>query len=150
MRRLGIDLGTVRTGLAVAEPEVRVATPLCTLEHRSLQQAVTAVAKVIADERIAEAIVGLPLHMNGREGDAARRVRAFAKALAAEARIVVRLWDERLSTEASLRSLRDQSLKRGRQKRVVDQIAASLILQGYLDREAGGALNDADAHERIS
>jgi putative Holliday junction resolvase len=146
MRRLGIDLGTVRTGLAIAEPEVRVATPLCTLEHRSLQQAVAAVAKVIADQRIGEAIVGLPLHMDGREGDAARRVRAFAKALAAEAKIVVRLWDERLSTEASLRSLRGQALKRGQQRRVVDQIAASLILQGYLDRVDADA---DDAEDRV-
>jgi putative Holliday junction resolvase len=146
MRRLGIDLGTVRTGLAIAEPEVRVATPLCTLEHRSLQQAVAAVAKVIADQRIGEAIVGLPLHMDGREGDAARRVRAFAKTLAAEAKIVVRLWDERLSTEASLRSLRGQALKRGQQRRVVDQIAASLILQGYLDRVDADA---DDAEDRV-
>lgn len=149
MRRLGIDLGTVRTGLAIAEPEVRVATPLCTLEHRSMEQVVTAVAKVIADEHIGEAIVGLPLHMDGREGDAARRVRAFAKALATRAKIVVRLWDERLSTEASLRSLRGQALKRGQQKRVVDQIAASLILQAYLERGANDRPASDDAEERV-
>lgn len=135
MRRLGIDLGTVRTGLAIAESEVPVATPLCTLRHRSLQEVVADVANVIAREGIAEAVVGLPLRMDGSEGDAVRRVRGFAHALAAQAKIGVRLWDERLTTVAALRSLKGQSLRRGQKQQVVDQVAATMVLQSYLDSQ---------------
>jgi putative Holliday junction resolvase len=135
MRRLGIDLGTVRTGLAIAEPEVPVATPLCTLQHKSLQQAVSLVAEVIVREHIAEVVVGLPLRMDGSEGDAVRRVRGFAQALSTQAKVGVRLWDERLTTVAALRSLRGQSMRRGEKQRVVDQVAATLVLQSYLDSQ---------------
>ena len=133
MRRLGIDLGTVRTGLAIAEADVRVATPLCTVQHASLPEAVTSVAEVIARESIGQAIVGLPLRLDGSEGDAARRVRQFAQALAKKARLPVRLWDERLSTVAAQRSLRKQGVRSSQQRRVVDQVAATLLLQSFLD-----------------
>jgi putative holliday junction resolvase len=133
MRRLGIDLGTVRTGLAIAEPEVPVATPLCTLQHKSLQQAVASVAEVIAREQIGEVVVGLPLRMDGSEGDAVRRVRGFAQALSAQAKVGIRLWDERLTTVAALRSLRGQ--RRETKQQVVDQVAATLVLQSYLDSQ---------------
>ena len=133
MRRLGIDLGTVRTGLALAEPEMLVATPLCTVQHASLPEAVKRVAEVIAREGIEQAIVGLPLRLDGSEGDAARRVRYFAQALSQTARIPVRLWDERLSTVAAQQSLRAQGMKQQRQRRVVDQVAATLLLQAFLE-----------------
>jgi putative Holliday junction resolvase len=133
MRRLGIDLGTVRTGLAIAEPEMLVATPLCTVQHASLPEAVQRVSEVIARERIEQAIVGLPLRLDGSEGEAARRVRHFAQALNQTARIPVRLWDERLSTVAAQHSLRAQGMKQQRQRRVVDQVAATLLLQSYLE-----------------
>lgn len=133
MRRLGIDLGTVRTGLAIAEADVRVATPLCTVQHASLPEAVTCVAEVVARERIEQAIVGLPLRLDGSEGDAARRVRQFAQALARSARLPVRLWDERLSTVAAQNSLRKQGVRSAQQRRMVDQVAATLLLQSFLD-----------------
>jgi len=141
MRRLGIDLGTVRTGLAVAEHDVRVATPLCTVNHTGLAQAVLAVAEWVVKQHIDEAVVGLPLDLAGREGEAARRVRQFAEALAKRAGIRVLLWDERLSTVAAERSLRSQGVRGAARRRVVDQVAATLLLQSYLDREAQRALD---------
>ena len=72
MRRLGIDLGTVRTGLAIAEADVRVATPLCTVQHASLPEAVKRVSELVVREHIEQAILGLPLRLDGSEGDAAR------------------------------------------------------------------------------
>lgn len=147
MRRLGIDLGTVRTGLAIAEPEVSVATPLCTVRHASLPEAVTAVAEVVAREQIQQAIVGLPLRLDGSEGDAARRVRQFAQALAKRARVPVRLWDERLSTVAAQNSLREQGVRRADQRRVVDQVAATLLLQSFLEHVAGARERDRGADE---
>jgi putative holliday junction resolvase len=143
MRRLGIDLGTVRTGLAIAESEMLVATPLCTVQHASLPEAVRLVSELVAREQIAQAIVGLPLRLDGTEGDAARRVRHFAQALNREARISVRLWDERLSTVAAQESLRAQGVKSQQQRRMVDQVAATLLLQSFLEHVARQAEDPA-------
>jgi putative holliday junction resolvase len=136
MRRLGIDLGTVRTGTAVAEDPLRVATPLCTINHVGFAQAVSAVAELVAKEAIDEAVLGLPLDLGGREGEAARRARRFADALTERTGVPVRLWDERLSTSAAERSLRGQGVRGAAKRKVIDQVAATLLLQSYLDRRA--------------
>jgi putative Holliday junction resolvase len=143
MRSLGVDLGTVRTGVAVADSEVAVATPLCTLHHRSLPEIIAAVAALIAKEQIGEVVLGLPLQLGGREGDSARRVRQFARALASQTSVPVRLWDERLSSVAAERSLREQGVRRGQRRAVVDQVAATLLLQSYLDQRARAPLSAA-------
>lgn len=148
MRRLGIDLGTVRTGLAIAESEMLVATPLCTVQHASLPEAVQRVSELAQRERIQQAIVGLPLRLDGTEGDAARRVRHFAQALSKAARIRVRLWDERLSTVAAQGSLRAQGVKQHAQRRVVDQVAATLLLQSFLEHEAARSRSRDDAEDQ--
>jgi putative Holliday junction resolvase len=134
MRRLGIDLGTVRTGVAIAEPEVQVATPLCTLRHQNLAEAVSKVSALVSERDIRQVIVGLPLLLDGTEGDAARRVRQFAGALHATTAVSVRLWDERLSSVAAQRSLRTQGVRSSQQRQMVDQVAATLLLQSFLDR----------------
>lgn len=144
MRRLGIDLGTVRTGLAIAEPDLHVATPLCTLQHGSLREAVQAVAQVVARESVEQVVLGLPLRLDGTEGDAARRVRQFAQELSQVTGIPLRLWDERLSSVAAQRSLRTQGMRNPQQRRVVDQVAATLVLQSFLDHEAGPSSTDSD------
>jgi putative Holliday junction resolvase len=143
MRCLGVDLGTVRTGVAVADSEVPVATPLCTVSHRSLPEIVAAVAALIAKEAIDEVVLGLPLALGGREGDAARRVREFARALTSQTGVPVRFWDERLSSVAAERSLREQGVRRGRRRAVVDQVAATLLLQSYLDQGVPSPLSAA-------
>jgi putative Holliday junction resolvase len=135
MRRLGIDLGTVRTGLAVAEDELPVAIPLCTVNHAGFADALDRVAELVARENIGQAVVGLPLPMAGGEGDASRRARRFAAALAQRTQIDVQLWDERLSTAAAERSLRSQGMRRSARRNVVDQVAATLLLQSYLDHQ---------------
>ena len=135
MRRLGIDLGTVRTGLAVAEDELPVATPLCTVNHTGFAEALERVAELVARERIEQVVIGLPLALSGAEGEASRRARRFAAALAERARIDVQLWDERLSTAAADRSLRSQGMRRSARRDVVDQVAATLLLQSYLDHQ---------------
>jgi putative Holliday junction resolvase len=136
MRRLGIDLGTVRTGTAVAEEPLCVATPLCTLNHVGFAQAVSAVAELVVKEAITEAVLGLPLELGGREGESARRARRFAEALTQRTGVPVRLWDERLSTNAAERSLRGQGVRGAAKRKVIDQVAATLLLQSYLDRHA--------------
>jgi len=146
MRRLGIDLGTVRTGLAIAEPELHVATPLCTLSHRGMREVVQGVAELVARERIEEVVVGLPLRLDGSEGDAARRVRQFVRELAGATAVPIRLWDERLSSVAAQRSLKAQGMRSSQQRRVVDQVAATLLLQSFLDR-ARDTLEDSSDGE---
>src|SRR3954451_3555239 len=118
MRRLGVDPGTARTGLAVAEAEVRVAVPLRTVEHKTIGSAVRQVAAIVVEENIDEIVIGLPLAMNGREGEAARKVRRFAKELSALVRAPVVMWDERLSSVSAERALRDQGVKGDARRRV--------------------------------
>lgn len=147
MRLLGVDLGTVRTGLAVADAEVAVATPLCTVKHSGLGEAVRAVATCVTNEQITDVVLGLPLDLAGHEGEAARRAKQFAKALQRRTGVRIHLWDERLSTASAQRSLRSQGLRASSGRKVVDQVAATLLLQTYLDRErtrtATGGIEDA-------
>ena len=145
MRRAGIDPGSVRTGIAVADDEVPVATPLCTIQHRGLEDGAKRVAEVLVRERIALAVVGLPLRLDGREGEAARKARVFSERLRALAEVPVVLWDERLSSSAAARVLaeprynaeRPRARRSGRttERGRVDQTAAALILQSYLDAQ---------------
>jgi putative Holliday junction resolvase len=152
MRRAGIDPGSIRTGVAVADDEVPVAMPLCTVEHHGLDDAVRKVSDVLARERVEQAVVGLPLSLDGREREAARKAKLFAQRLEAAAKIPVILWDERLTSAAANRALatpgyhRGDANSRGRPSRArqnpiarergrVDRTAAALILQSYLDSQ---------------
>lgn len=135
MRRLGVDPGSVRTGLSLGEDGLSVAVPHATLHHRSLQDAVAQVVAVVEREAVGEIIVGLPLRLDGSEGEAARRSRRFGAALSQRVSPPVILWDERLTTAAAERVFQATGL-RGRDRRaVVDQAAATLLLQNYLDAQ---------------
>ncbi len=133
MRLLGVDPGSVRTGLAIADDSVPVATPLRTLRHVGVNDAARQVAEAIAQEQIDTVVIGLPLALDGSEGQAVRRTRRFASLLQALAPIPVVLWDERLSTASAERALQAQGLRRAARRDVVDQAAATLLLQSYLD-----------------
>jgi putative holliday junction resolvase len=133
MRRLGVDPGSVRTGIAVADDDVPVATPLVTVTHRTRQQAVQRIAEIARERAVGEIVLGLPLSMGGREGEAARRARHFALELEAATQLPVLLWDERLSSALAERALRAQGKTSRERRSVVDQAAAALLLQSYLD-----------------
>lgn len=135
MKVLGVDPGQRRVGLAVAEADVGVALPLRTVPGGA--RAVEAVAEAVRTEGIDEVVVGLPLRLDGTEGTAARRARRFGEALGRATGKPVRFWDERLTTVAAERSLTEMGV-RGRNRRdVVDQSAAALLLQGYMDARPG-------------
>lgn len=135
MRRLGVDPGSVRTGLSVSEAGLSVAVPRATLRHKTAREAVKAVAVVASEVEAQEIVVGLPLRLDGSEGEAARRSRLFASALEAATRRPVVLWDERLSTAQADRALTVQGVRGKARKDVVDQAAATLLLQSYLDAQ---------------
>ncbi len=150
MRRLGIDPGSARTGLSVADDDTHVATPLSTLVHTTVAEAARKIAEVIAAEGIGEVVVGLPLAMNGRQGEAARRAKLLVERLQTQTNVPCVFWDERLSTASAERALRAQGVKGEAKRGVVDQAAATLILQSYLDANTRRAWDDEFEPDDIS
>ena len=139
MVRLGVDLGTVRIGMATCDELGMVATPYKVLESTSdLVQDALIVSGIAENVKACEIIVGMPRNMNGTYGDAAKRVEAFCEELSKAAKNVeIKTWDERLSTVQASRILVEADMSRKRRKEVVDKSAAAIILQGYLDRIRG-------------
>jgi putative Holliday junction resolvase len=138
-RILSLDLGTRRIGVALSDPTGTVALPLQVLVHTDRRGDLAAVAKLAASHDVARIVVGWPRNMDGTRGPAARRAEAFAAALRRMVAVPIDLWDERLSTVAADRVLRDTRTRRTQRRAARDRIAAALILQGYLTarRRAG-------------
>ena len=135
--RIGVDVGTVRVGLASCDPGGVLATPVETLARDVRGDTdVTRLAGIVRECRAIEVVVGWPRTLSGNEGAAARTVRAYAVAVARSvAPVPVRLVDERLSTVSAHRSLREAGVRGRRRRPVVDQAAAVVILQDALDAE---------------
>jgi putative pre-16S rRNA nuclease len=138
-RVLGVDLGSRRIGLALSDPSGTLASPHSVLQ-RSGQRLVDHRA-IVAAAREAEAtriVVGLPLSMSGREGPAAKATLAEVDELAAVAGadLVVETYDERLTTVTAQRSLVEAGMRRDARRRVVDKVAAAVMLQAWLERRA--------------
>ncbi|MBZ0158854.1 MAG: Holliday junction resolvase RuvX [bacterium] len=133
-RYLGIDFGTKRIGIAVSDGLGLTAQPLSTLEPSSEQEALGAIQELIDQYGVIEVVVGLPKNMDGSLGPAAEAALAFAKRLEEGGTAKVTMWDERLTSRAAERLLIEADLSRAKRKRRVDQMAAILILQGFLDR----------------
>ncbi len=138
MRALGLDVGERRIGAALSDPEGILATPLEAIDAGSHDQALERIVALAREHGIDRVVVGLPISMDGTLGPQAQRVKSFADALAERVGLPVLTWDERLSTVAAGRVLADAGVKRGKRKKRIDSVAASLILQGYLDRERSG------------
>jgi len=134
-RILGIDVGEARIGLAISDELGMMAHPLETV-HVKEGGAMARVAETVKKREIATVVIGLPRNMNGTYGPAAEKVREFAKKLQELAPCTVKFWDERLTTVAAQRSLRDAGRDVKKSRPVIDQVAAQLILQGYLDSQA--------------
>lgn len=136
--RVGVDVGTVRVGVALSDPEGRLAFPHATLRRDPAGRDQQALAALIRERSAVEVFVGFPRTLAGREGTAAVAARGYADRLAAlVAPVPVRLVDERLTTvsaDRALRTARPQARVPARRK-VVDQTAATLILQAALDAE---------------
>jgi putative Holliday junction resolvase len=135
--RLGIDVGTVRVGVARSDPAGLLATPVETVARDSARGADLArIVELVVEHHAVEVIVGLPRSLSGREGDASAQARKYAVGIACRVRPVpVRVVDERLSTVVAERSLREAGVKGRRRRPVVDQVAAVVILQTALDVE---------------
>lgn len=135
MRALGLDLGTKTIGLAVSDELGITAQGLPTLGRRGPRKDLEALAQRVAEFTIDQFVIGLPLNMDGSEGPRADFTRKFGTALEEHTKLPVIYWDERLTTVAALRSLRETDASRKKRKEVIDQVAAVLILQGWLDSQ---------------
>jgi putative Holliday junction resolvase len=135
--RLGVDVGTVRVGLAASDPGGLLAMPVETLDRDPDSGSdQSAIAAAVLEQEVLEVVVGLPRSLSGGEGPAAVSVRSYATSLAARiSPTPVRLVDERLTTIDAHRNLRDSGMPGRAQRAVVDQAAAVLILQAALDAE---------------
>ncbi|MFL6589626.1 MAG: Holliday junction resolvase RuvX [Chthoniobacterales bacterium] len=137
-RILGIDLGKARVGLAVSDELGMLAHPLETVP--ATDDVLARIADIVAAKDIERIVIGLPRHMNGSMGTGAAEAVAFAEKLRGRVQCQVATWDERLTTIAANRALRESGRKARNSRGVVDQVAAQIILQSYLDAGAGGSV----------
>ena len=137
---VGIDYGTKRIGLAVGDTDAGIASPLGTIEvHGDITDQVRAVLSSSQDYDVGVFVVGLPLNMDGTEGEQAKLTRRFGDALAHTSGRPVHYWDERLSSHAARGLLQPAELTRKKRKAVEDSVAAQVILQSFLDARADRA-----------
>jgi putative Holliday junction resolvase len=136
---MGVDVGERRIGVAVEDELGLMAHAREPLDARDRKRAIAALLEHAREEGVTEIVVGLPLDMRGHEGEAAKKARAFAQALADATPIPVQLFDERLTTVEAHRRLREAGKKQKDTRGLVDGVAASTLLQAWLDgRHARG------------
>ena len=136
MRLMGLDVGTKTVGVALSDELGITAQALVTYRRTGATADLQGLLGLIVEHGVTGLVVGLPLHMNGEEGDRAVAARKLGDALGAQANIPVHYWDERLTTVAAQRALLEGDVSRAKRKEVIDQVAAVLILQGYLQSQA--------------
>ena len=131
---LGLDLGTKTIGVAVSDGLRFTATPLETIARTKFTNDAARLLELIGENAAVALVLGLPLNMDGSEGPRVQSTRAFARNLAQKTPLPILFWDERLSTSAVTRMLIEADTRRDKRAEVVDKLAASYILQGFLDR----------------
>jgi len=135
-RILGLDVGARRIGIAVSDPLGITAQGLETLQRRNKRTDLAALEQVIREYAVREIVVGLPLRMSGAEGTQSDKMQLFAEDLRKRFRLPVHLWDERLTSAEANRLLRETDMSIRRRGQVVDQMAAVLILQSWMEHRA--------------
>jgi putative Holliday junction resolvase len=130
---LGLDLGSVVIGVAVSDPNLRVASPLTSIARKKFTVDAEALNRIIAERNIGGMVIGLPKNLDGTEGAAAQSARAFARNFLKLHDLPIAFWDERFSTAAVERFMIGEDMTRKRRDAVIDKAAAAYILQGALD-----------------
>jgi len=132
-RVMGFDFGDRRIGLALSDPLGHTAQPLFTLHRTNRKADFKWLGRMLRKHEVTEAVVGLPLYMSGDRSPQAAKSEAFAEELRAEFGLTVHLWDERLTTAEAHRHLDEAGHAAQGRKGIIDQVAAVLILQSFLD-----------------
>ncbi|HET9318021.1 MAG TPA: Holliday junction resolvase RuvX [Vicinamibacteria bacterium] len=135
MRVLGLDVGDRRIGVALSDETGVLASPLSTLQRVGPRKDLKAIVALVREHGAGAVVVGLPYNLDGTIGPQAEKVRAFAEALEPAVKVPVRFWDERLTSVEAEEILAEREVPWQRRKGLVDQVAAVLILQGYLDAQ---------------
>jgi putative Holliday junction resolvase len=134
MRTMGLDVGSHTIGVAISDELGITAQGLKTLRRKSMEEDFKEIATIIGQFEIENIVVGLPKNMNGTLGKQAEIVLKWIKTLIDKIPVPVVTWDERLSTVGATKILLEADLSRRKRKKVIDKLAAVLILQGYLDQ----------------
>ncbi len=132
MKIMAVDLGDVRTGLAVCDRTEFLASPVGVIKGKNLNDVVMQVAHMAKEYEVGEIIVGHPLNMDGSAGARAQKSEEFAKKLNLVAELPVKLWDERNTTISATNYLIENNINRKKRKEIVDEVAATVILESYL------------------
>jgi putative Holliday junction resolvase len=136
-RVLGLDPGEARIGVAVSDPTSTIASPHSYIDVVA-GNAVQAINAICVDLEVDTVVVGLPLRLDSSEGPAAERSRLLGQAIDDALDVSVRYWDERFTTVTAEEALIEGNVRRSKRKTTRDQVAAAVMLQGYLDRQAAG------------
>lgn len=137
MKVLGIDHGEARIGVAVSDELGMLAHPLETIAVKEMKDPIGRIAELATREKASTIVIGMPRNMDGSYGPAAEKVRAFAEKVRAKTNAAVQFWDERLSSVAAQRALHESGRNVKESRKVIDQVAAVMILQGWLDLQGG-------------
>jgi putative Holliday junction resolvase len=139
MKVLGVDLGDRRIGLALSDPSGVVALGAGFLEMRSQREALDGIEAIVSEKEVDQVVIGLPLTMSGQKGERAQITERFVDRLREHVQVPIMLWDERFTSEAAKRTLSDagRGARRAarREKGRTDEIAATLLLQSWLDSQ---------------
>lgn len=131
---LGLDVGDSRIGAALSDSSGMLVKPLLTVHRKNMKIDVTRIAELVKQHAVATIVVGLPMNMDGTEGEQAAKVRSFAKKVARETRLEVHFEDERLSTFTATERLVERGVKTGQNRDLIDMEAAAVILESFLER----------------
>lgn len=134
-RVLGLDVGETTIGLALSDIRRSIATPLSTIERTKFSKDVEKLKTIISSHKIGGLIIGYPINMDGSQGPRTQSTRTFVSNISKHFELPMLLWDERLSTMAVERMMVQADMSRQRRAELVDKLAASYMLQGYLDNE---------------
>lgn len=133
-RILGLDLGQKTIGVAISDPLGFTAQGLTTIRRNNKGKDIEDLKKICDDYSVETIVIGLPKNMNGTIGPSGEIAMEFGKVVEEELKIKVEFWDERLTTVAAHKAMLEADLSRNKRKKIVDKVASTYILQGYLDR----------------
>lgn len=134
MRILGLDVGQKTVGVAISDPLGFTAQGITTIRRTKKSEDIEAVKRICDEYSVETIVIGLPKNMDGSIGFAGEKIKEFSELLKEAVDLEIVFWDERLTTVAAHRAMLEADLSRGKRKRIVDKVAATYILQGYLDR----------------
>jgi putative Holliday junction resolvase len=145
MRILGLDFGSRRIGVAICDELGMTAQGVAVIVRRNREADIEAIDEMVRRHGVERIVIGYPLRLDGSEGIQCEKINRFIRRLEARLSLPVIRWDETLSTSEAQELLRQGGVRREKRKGIVDRVAASIILQGYLDAKAHGENRDTNA-----